>query len=59
MHAHVRQLGTFSQQFPLLFRDYLRRHPSDAAEYGALKRRCAAEYRYDRPGYVHAKDSFV
>ncbi|MFE1309809.1 GrpB family protein [Streptomyces sp. NPDC058755] len=58
-HVHVRQLGSFSQQFPLLFRDYLRCHASAAAEYAAAKRRCAAKFRDDRPGYVQAKDAFV
>jgi GrpB-like predicted nucleotidyltransferase (UPF0157 family) len=58
-HLHVRQLGTFSQQFPLLFRDYLRRHPAAAAEYAAVKQRCAAEFRDDRVGYVEAKEAFV
>lgn len=58
-HVHVRQVGSFSQQFPLLFRDYLRCHTADAAEYAAVKRRFAAEFRDDRPGYVQAKDDFV
>ncbi|MFE7332165.1 GrpB family protein [Streptomyces sp. NPDC057565] len=58
-HLHVRQLGSFSQQFPLLFRDYLRCHATAAAEYAAVKRRCAAAFRNDRPGYVQAKDACV
>lgn len=58
-HIHVRQLGSFSQQFPLLFRDYLRSHPPALAEYADVKRQCAARFRHDRPGYVEAKDSFV
>jgi GrpB-like predicted nucleotidyltransferase (UPF0157 family) len=58
-HVHVRQLGSFSQQFPLLFRDYLRCHASAAAEYAAVKRRCAAQFRHDRHGYVAAKGSCV
>ncbi|WP_377273363.1 GrpB family protein [Peterkaempfera sp. SMS 1(5)a] len=58
-HVHVRQLGSFSQQFPLLFRDYLRCHTSAATEYAAAKRHCAAKFRHDRPGYVQAKDAFV
>jgi len=58
-HIHVRQLGSFSQQVPLLFRDYLRSHPPAAAEYAEVKRRCAALFRNDRQGYVEAKDSFV
>jgi GrpB-like predicted nucleotidyltransferase (UPF0157 family) len=36
-HAHVRRGGSFSEQFPLLFREYLRTHPADAAEYASLK----------------------
>ncbi|MFI5914036.1 GrpB family protein [Dactylosporangium sp. NPDC051541] len=58
-HIHVRRLGSFSQQFPLLFRDYLRSHPAAADEYAAVKRRCAAQFRHDRPGYVEAKDACV
>lgn len=58
-HVHVRQLGSFSQQFPLLSRDFLRSHPAVAAEYAAVKRRCAAQFRGDRHGYVEAKDPFV
>ena len=55
----MRQVGTFSEQFPLLFRDFLRTHPAAAAEYAAVKRRCARQFRDDRPGYVEAKESFV
>jgi GrpB-like predicted nucleotidyltransferase (UPF0157 family) len=58
-HIHVLRLGSFSQQFPLLFRDYLRSHPAAAAEYAAVKRRCGQQFRHDRQGYVKAKDAFV
>ncbi|MFJ9576263.1 GrpB family protein [Streptomyces sp. NPDC101191] len=58
-HVHVRQTGSFSQQFPLLFRDYLRCHTAAANEYAAAKKHCAARFRNDRPGYVQAKDAFV
>lgn len=54
-HIHVRRLGSFHQQFPLLFRDYMRLHPSDVEEYAALKYRLAGEYGSDRAGYVEAK----
>jgi GrpB protein len=37
-HIHVRRAGSFSEQFALLFRDYLRATPDVAAEYEALKR---------------------
>jgi GrpB-like predicted nucleotidyltransferase (UPF0157 family) len=29
-HIHVRRLGSWSEQFALLFRDYLRANPEDA-----------------------------
>ncbi|GAA0374355.1 MULTISPECIES: GrpB family protein [Micromonospora] len=58
-HVHVRQLGSFSQQLPLLFRDYLRAHPAAAAEYATVKRRYAQQFRHDRQAYVEAKDPFV
>jgi len=36
-HIHVRRAGTFSEQFPLLFRDYMRCHAEAAAGYATLK----------------------
>ncbi|MEV4510341.1 GrpB family protein [Dactylosporangium sp. NPDC049525] len=58
-HLHVRRAGSFAEQFPLLFRDYLRSHSAAADEYAAVKRRCAQRFRHDRQGYVEAKDTFV
>lgn len=58
-HIHVRRIGSFSQQFPLLFRDYMRLHPADVEEYGDLKYRLAEEYGADRAGYVDAKAPFI
>ena len=43
----------------LVFRDYLRAHSNKAAAYGELKRRIAAQYRFDNVGYMYAKDGFV
>lgn len=43
----------------LAVRDYLRAHPSAAAEYGALKRRLAEEFSEDIEGYCDGKDAFV
>ena len=37
-HIHIRRAGSFSEQFALLFRDYLRRHPERADAYVTLKR---------------------
>ncbi|WP_443049212.1 GrpB family protein [Streptomyces sp. NBC_00316] len=49
-HVHVRRLGSFSQQFSLLFRDYLRCHSAAIAEYAAVKRRWEAEFHDDSYG---------
>lgn len=43
----------------LAVRDYLRTHPRDAAEYGALKIRLAEQFPYDIDGYCDGKDAFV
>lgn len=42
-HIHVRRAGSFSEQFALLFREYLRAHPEHAATYAALKRSQTAD----------------
>lgn len=57
-HIHVRRAGSFSEQFPLLLRDYLRAHPHERAAYEQLKRRLAAEFPHDRAAYTDAKVPF-
>ncbi|MCX6376753.1 MAG: GrpB family protein [Armatimonadetes bacterium] len=58
-HIHVRRAGSFSEQFAVLFRDYMRAHPEDAARYASLKCRLADEFGEDRHGYVDAKGPFI
>jgi GrpB-like predicted nucleotidyltransferase (UPF0157 family) len=58
-HVHVRRAGSFSEQWALLFRDYLRTHPEAAAEYATLKRRLAIRFRDDRRAYTDAKGPFL
>jgi GrpB-like predicted nucleotidyltransferase (UPF0157 family) len=58
-HIHVRKAGSFSQQFPLLFRDFLRVHGETAAGYEAVKRRLAARYPHDRRAYTDAKTQIM
>lgn len=43
----------------LAVRNYLRAHPAEAAEYGALKRKLAARFPEDIEGYCDGKDAFV
>lgn len=58
-HVHVRIDGHISQQFPLLFRDYLRVHDHDAARYAKLKYALAKEHKTDRIAYTDGKTDFV
>ena len=58
-HLHVRRSGSWSEQFALLFRDYLRARPERAAEYAAHKQALAARHGADREGYTDAKGPFI
>ena len=58
-HLHVRAAGSFSEQFALLFRDYLRTHPERAAAYADLKRQLAPLLVNDRQAYVEGKEPFI
>ena len=58
-HVHVRRAGSFSEQFPLLLRDYLRTHPNKAAAYARLKQRLAARFPHNRKAYTDAKVPFL
>jgi GrpB-like predicted nucleotidyltransferase (UPF0157 family) len=58
-HIHVRRAGSWSEQFALLFRDYLRVHPEDARAYAQLKYALAEQYRNDREQYTDAKSPFI
>lgn len=58
-HVHVRRAGSFSEQFALLFRDYVRAHPTEATAYADLKRRLAIEHATDRAAYTDAKNPFI
>lgn len=58
-HLHVRRAGSFSEQVPLLLRDYLRCHAHVAAEFATVKRRLAGQFPFDGAGYTDAKASYV
>jgi GrpB-like predicted nucleotidyltransferase (UPF0157 family) len=58
-HVHVCAKDHWEIFDKLAFRDYLRAHSNKAAAYGELKRRIAAQCRFDNVGYMHAKDGFV
>ena len=59
VHVHVRRAGSFSEQLPLLMRDFLREDDVSAREYEAVKREVAARC-VDRPErYAEEKQQFV
>lgn len=58
-HVHVRKVGSWSEQFALLFRDYLRAHATDAAAYARLKYQLSERYRDQREMYVEEKGPFI
>ena len=58
-HIHVRRAGSFSEQYPLLFRGYLRHHPQSAGEYERVKRQLADQFPHDGLGYTNAKGTVV
>jgi GrpB-like predicted nucleotidyltransferase (UPF0157 family) len=58
-HVHVRRAGSFSEQLPLLLRDFLRTHSDWARRYAELKRALARRYPNDRRRYTDAKRPFT
>ena len=58
-HVHVRRAGSWAEQLNLLFRDYLRAHPQEAAIYAAAKHRIAEQHRADRAAYTEAKSQVI
>lgn len=58
-HLYVCSVDTPNLHEHLLFRDYLRTHPAEAAAYGELKMRLAEQYGEDRDGFTEVKTEFV
>jgi GrpB-like predicted nucleotidyltransferase (UPF0157 family) len=57
-HLHVVPNDTLDTRNEILLRDYLRRSPADAAQYGALKRNLAAR-GVESLAYTSAKTEFI
>jgi GrpB-like predicted nucleotidyltransferase (UPF0157 family) len=59
-HIHIRKHGSWSEQFALLFRDFLRCHPQHAEEYAALKLELIKRQDgFDGRGYTEAKAPLI
>jgi GrpB-like predicted nucleotidyltransferase (UPF0157 family) len=55
-HVHVR---TPADTTELVFRDWLRGHPADAARYAKVKHELAERFKSDREAYTAAKGEFI
>ena len=55
-NIHVRAAGNPNQQYPLLFRDYLRAHPNSARTIEHIKRQIAKYHAHDVEAYYDIKD---
>lgn len=58
-HIHMLEIASDEWRCHLHFREFLRAHPSVAAEYGSLKRELAERHASDREGYTEAKSEFI
>ena len=58
-HVHICGKGHGDILDKLAFRDYLRGNESVARAYAELKKRLAANHRFDNIGYMRGKDAFV
>lgn len=58
-HVHVCASGSSWERDHLLFRDYLRAHPSVCESYAALKNELVTRWRHDRKAYGESKTDFV
>ncbi|WP_251551272.1 GrpB family protein [Neobacillus muris] len=58
-HLHAFQTGSPDIHRHLLFRDYLRQHPEEAARYAEIKITAAKQYPNDIASYISYKDSIV
>ena len=58
-HLHLVPFSSPQWIRPIAFREYLRTHPDVAAEYDALKRALALQFRLDREAYTKAKSPFI
>lgn len=57
-HIHIRRLGSWHEQWALLFRDYMRAHFEATVEYANLKRRLADRHKHNGAAYTDAKGDY-
>jgi GrpB-like predicted nucleotidyltransferase (UPF0157 family) len=58
-HVHIFPTGSDNVIRHIAFRDYLRNHSQEAAEYSKIKQELAEKHPMDIEAYIDGKDSFV
>jgi GrpB-like predicted nucleotidyltransferase (UPF0157 family) len=58
-HIHVRQRGSWAEQFALLYRDFMRSNADEAERYADIKRMLGEKHRTDQTAYTDAKDPYL
>jgi GrpB-like predicted nucleotidyltransferase (UPF0157 family) len=58
-HIHVMVKTSYEWKRHILFRDYLRQHPSEAKRYSELKKKLASKFEFDREKYTNGKEEFI
>jgi len=58
-HIHIREMGRINQQYPLLFRDYLRSSITTRKAYEILKIRLSKLFPESIEGYLYIKDPLM
>jgi GrpB-like predicted nucleotidyltransferase (UPF0157 family) len=58
-HMHVMVNTSYEWKKHILFRDYLREHPSETKKYSKLKKKLASEFEFDREKYTDGKEEFI
>jgi GrpB-like predicted nucleotidyltransferase (UPF0157 family) len=59
VHLHAFEKGSHQLYRHLVFRDYLRSHPEEAARYASVKEEAARQYEYEIESYIAAKSPTV
>ncbi|UYZ20653.1 GrpB family protein [Mesobacillus jeotgali] len=59
VHLHSFEKGSHQLYRHLVFRDYLRAHPSEASRYAEVKEAAAQKYEYDIESYIAEKSPIV
>ena len=55
-HIHLREKGRVNQQYPLIFRDYLRSNNTARLSYEKIKIELASRFEFDSKSYYAIKD---